>query len=216
MLVSMSKQVKIDFVSDVVCPWCALGLQSLLRAIDELKDQVTVDLHFQPFELNPATQHVGESVSEYLQRHRGLGRQQIEQMHESLRQRGEQLGFTFSTADRKIYNTFDAHRLLMWAADSGKQAELEKALFKAYFTDTANIGDRALLASLAAQVGLDAAQAQAMLESTEFTGEVRERQAFYRDQGISGVPAIIFNDRHLMQGAQPPEAFVDALKQLAQ
>ena len=212
------KALKIDFVSDVSCPWCAIGLASLERALERLAGDVKPELHFQPFELNPAMPPAGQDITEHLtQKYRTTPGQQA-QAREAIRERGAAVGFEFRKEGRgRIYNTFDAHRLLHWAALEGgeRQHALKKALLKAYFTEGRSPGDHDVLAQAAAEAGLDAARARQILAGDEFAGEVREREQFYQGQGINAVPAVIVNDRHLIQGGQPPEVFEQALRQIA-
>jgi predicted DsbA family dithiol-disulfide isomerase len=208
--------MKIDFVSDVSCPWCAVGLQSLERAIERLGGEVAVELHFQPFELNPGMAPEGQDIIEHIGQKYGSSPEDIARNGEALRARGAELGFTFDMARRKrIYNTFDAHRLLHWAGLEGRQRELKHALLRAYFTDGEDPSDHATLVRVAASAGLDAARADAILASDEFTSEVREREAFYQQHGIRAVPSVIIDDQHLIQGGQPVEVFERALRQLA-
>ncbi|MBV7541229.1 DsbA family oxidoreductase [Acidovorax sp. sic0104] len=208
--------LKIDFVSDVSCPWCIIGLQSLEQAADRLKDQVALDLHFQPFELNPQMGPEGQDIGEHLQEKYGATPAQSQKNREAIAARGAELGFTFSMDKRsRIYNTFDAHRLLHWAEEQGVQPALKKALFKAYFTDGQDPSSHEVLVRVAGEVGLDAAEARALLASDRFTNEVREREQFYLQHGIHSVPAIIVNERHLIQGGQPVEVFEQALRQIA-
>lgn len=212
----MENTLKIDFVSDVSCPWCAIGLQSLQLALGRLQDAVAVDIHFQPFELNPHMAPEGQDITEHLNEKYGSTPEQAAAARESIRARGEALGFTFNMDKRaRIYNTFDAHRLLHWAQQEGKQMALKKALLKAYFTDGENPSDAALLVRVAGEVGLDRARAQAILESDTFAAEVRAQEQFYLGQGIHSVPAVIINDQHLISGGQPPEVFEQALRQIA-
>ena len=212
----MKKQIKIDFVSDVSCPWCAIGLQSLQTALDQLGGELDAQLTFQPFELNPQMVAEGEDILEHLSRKYGSTPAQMEAAQDNIRNRGAALGFTFAMDKRsRIYNTFNAHRLLHWAGNEGKQVELKKALLKAYFTDGENPSDTAVLVRVAASVGLDAAHAQAILDSDEYAQEVREHERFYQQHGINSVPAIILNDQHLISGGQPPEVFAQALRQVA-
>ena len=209
----MAARTKIDFVSDVSCPWCAIGLQSLLAALRNLRDVVASDLHVQPFELNPEMSAGGEDIAEHIAHKYGASPQQFAQSQEMIRARGAQLGFHFDMDKRtRIYNTFDAHRLLHWAGLEGRQLELKQALFNAYFGDGADPSDHTVLAALAAQVGLDPERARAILASDQFAAEVRAREQFYRNQGINGVPAIIINDRHLIEGGQPVEVFEQVLR----
>ena len=211
----MTARTKIDFVSDVSCPWCAIGLQSLLAALTNLKGVVEPDIHFQPFELNPDMGPGGQDIAEHIFQKYGSSPAQFAQSQEMIRERGARLGFRFDMHKRtRIYNTFDAHRLLHWAGLEGKQLELKQALFLAYFTDGADPSDHATLEGIAAQVGLDPAGARAVLSSDRYAAEVRARERFYGSQGINGVPAIIINGRHLIEGGQPVEVFERVLRQL--
>ena len=212
----MVTRLKIDFVSDVSCPWCAVGLGSLQVALSRLSDGVSADVHFQPFELNPDLEPEGEDAIEHLMRKYGTSPEHLAQNSELIRARGEAVGFIFDMAKReRIYNTFDAHRLLHWAGLEGRQAQLKKALFEAYFTHGQNPSDHEVLIKLAEEAGLDADKARQILASSAYEVEVRERERFYRDRGINSVPAIIVNNRHLIQGGQPPEVFEQALRQIA-
>ena len=213
----MATALKIDFVSDVSCPWCAVGLKSLEQALARVAaDGIQADLHFQPFELNPQMAAEGEDTTEHLARKYGSTPEQAARNRETIRARGEAVGFTFRLDQRdRIYNTFDAHRLLHWAELTGQQHALKLALFDAYFTQGKNPSSHALLLQLVQQVGLDPVRAQAILESDEYAEEVRERERFYTDHGIHSVPAVIINDRHLISGGQPPEVFEQALRQIA-
>ena len=210
----MRARTKIDFVSDVSCPWCAIGLQSLLAALANLRDAVAADLHFQPFELNPEMVAGGEDIAEHIAHKYGASPQQFAQSQEMIRARGAELGFRFDMHKRtRIYNTFDAHRLLHWAGLEGRQLELKQALFKSYFGEGADPSDHDVLAMVAAQAGLDGARAQEVLASDRYASEVRAREQFYRSQGIDAVPAVIINDRHLVQGGQPVAVFEQVLRQ---
>ena len=208
--------MKIDFVSDVSCPWCAIGLNALEQAIGRLGPDLKVDLHFQPFELNPGMGPGGQDITEHLVQKYGITPEQADSNRDAIRQRGLQVGFGFNMERRgRIYNTFDAHRLLHWAGLQGRQLELKHALFAAYFTEGCDPSDQDLLVSLAGQVGLDEAQARQVLTEDRFAQEVRELEQFYTGQGIRSVPSVIINDRHLIQGGQPVELFEQALRQIA-
>jgi predicted DsbA family dithiol-disulfide isomerase len=208
--------MKIDFVSDVSCPWCVIGLKALEAAIARLAGEVETEIHFQPFELNPQMPPGGQDIDEHLAEKYGASPAQSEATREMIRARGEEAGFTFAMAKRsRIYNTFDAHRLLHWAEHEGRQLALEHALFNAYFTDGENPGAHEVLIRLAGEVGLDAARAKEILSSDEYAEDVRRQERFYLDQGISAVPAVIVNDRHLIQGGQPAEVFEQALRRIA-
>lgn len=214
----MMKPLKIDFVSDVSCPWCAVGLASLQTALQRLGPTVPVEINFQPFELNPQMVAEGEDTTEHLRNKYGSTPEQAASIRETIRARGAELGFVFNMDKRsRIYNTFDAHRLLHWAhlEGHGHQLALKQALLKAYFTDGEDPSDHAVLLRLATQVGLDSERAKEILASDTFAAEVREQEQFYQQQGIHSVPAVVINDRHLISGGQPPEVFEQALRQLA-
>jgi predicted DsbA family dithiol-disulfide isomerase len=208
--------MKIDFVSDVSCPWCVVGLKSLEAALARVGRDVAVDIHFQPFELNPKMGPDGQDIVEHIAQKYGSSAPDIARSQEALKARGEAVGFHFDFARRgRIYNTFDAHRLLHWADGEGKQQALKHALFNAYFTEGLDPSNRDVLVSVASGVGLDGERARQILDSDEFAREVREREKFYAGLGIQAVPSVIINDRHLIQGGQPPEVFEQALRQLA-
>ena len=219
----MITPLKIDFVSDVSCPWCVIGLRSLDQALERVKHDVQAELHFQPFELNPDMPAEGQEITEHITQKYGITPTQADANRENIRQRGAQLGFKFSTASEpgggrhRIYNTFDAHRLLHWAGleGGGLQKLLKEALFKAYFTDGQSPASHEVLARVAGEAGLDADHAREVLASDAYAEEVRERAQFYLNQGIHSVPAVIINDRHLISGGQPPEVFEQALRRIA-
>lgn len=210
--------MRIDFVSDVSCPWCAIGLKSLEQALDRVGNEITVDMHFQPFELNPGMGPEGQDIFEHITEKYGSTPAQQEQSREMIRQRGEAVGFTFDMSKRgRIYNTFDAHRLLHWAALEGADREraLKHALLRAYFTDGEDVSAHDVLVRLAAQAGLDPERARLLLASDEFADAVRARERFYTERGIHSVPAVILDGRHLISGGQPVEVFERALRQIA-
>ena len=210
--------MKIDFVSDVSCPWCAVGLNALEQALARVAPDIQATLHFQPFELNPKMPAEGQDIIEHLSAKYGIDAQQIAANTEAIRQRGASVGFEFGVGKRsRVYNTFDAHRLLHWAGLQSEAAQraLKHALFKAYFTDGLSPGETEVLVAAATAAGLDADAARAVLASDAHAAEVREAEGFYQQQGISSVPAIIINDRYLISGGQPVEVFERALRQIA-
>ena len=212
----MTARLKIDFVSDVSCPWCVIGLKSLEQALDRVSADATADLHFQPFELNPQMPPEGQDIAEHIAQKYGSSPEQMERNREGIRARGAELGFKFNMDKRtRIYNTFDAHRLLHWAQLEGRQHALKQALFTAYFTDGRNPNDREVLVDVAAKAGLDALKAREVLESGRYADEVRQHEQFYARQGISAVPSIIINDKYLIQGGQPVQVFEQALRKIA-
>jgi predicted DsbA family dithiol-disulfide isomerase len=208
--------LRIDFVSDVSCPWCAVGLASLQHALAKLDGEVSAEIHFQPFELNPQMAAEGEDSTEHLVRKYGSSAEQIDANREAIRARGAALGFTFNMDRRsRVYNTFDAHRLLHWAELEGRHITLKQILLRAYFTDGEDVSSHDTLARLAVEAGLDGERARQLLESDEFADEVRTQEQFFMSRGIHSVPATIVNGQHLISGGQPPEAFEQALRQIA-
>ena len=216
----MKPTIKIDFVSDVACPWCAVGLGNLNKAIDELKDQANFEVHFRPFELNPKMPQGGQDAIEHLTEKYGLTTEQVLANQANIRAKALEAGFAFHPEGRKrVYNTFDAHRLIYWAAqkyDLAKQAALKTELLNTYFCLAVSLDDRNNLLDAVTRAGLDRQRAQAILSGDEFATEVREEEAVYTNKGISSVPSIILNDQYLIQGAQPPESFTSAFTQIIQ
>jgi predicted DsbA family dithiol-disulfide isomerase len=210
----MTKRLKIDFVSDVSCPWCAVGLKSLEQALQRLEGTIGVDLHIQPFELNPQMPPEGQDTVEHLTQKYRISPEEVAQNQEAIRARGAAVGFTFNQRGR-VFNTFNAHRLLHWASFEGRQLALKHALLRAYFTDGENPSAHDVLVRLAAEAGLDAQRAKEILDSDTYADETRRQERFYLDAGIHSVPAVIINDRYLVQGGQPAEVFEQALRQAA-
>lgn len=210
------KTLRIDFVSDVVCPWCAIGLTALEQALARTQGEVTADIHFQPFELNPQLPAEGESIAEHLQGKYGMDDAQLAQNQERIRARGVELGFDFDfNARSRIWNTFDAHRLLHWAGLEGKQRALKHALLRAYFSEGRNVSDHVTLLEIATGAGLDAQRAGEILASDTYASDVRSAEEFFQRSGISGVPAVVIDQQHLISGGQPVEVFERALREIA-
>jgi predicted DsbA family dithiol-disulfide isomerase len=208
--------MKIDFVSDVACPWCAVGLNALEKALDKIGDEIPVELNFEPFELNPTLAPEGADAAEYLRAKYGLSPEQLAKNRANIRERGAAVGFAFGERAH-VWNTFDAHRLLHWAGLEGeaKQRALKHALLQAYHGEGRNPGAHDVLVELAGAVGLDPQRAKAILAGDEYTAEVRERERHWQQLGIHSVPSVIVDDRHLISGGQPPEVFEQALRQIA-
>jgi predicted DsbA family dithiol-disulfide isomerase len=207
--------LRIDFISDVACPWCVIGLRSLETALEALNGEVTAEIHFQPFELNPDMAPEGENVIEHIQKKYGGTSERSTAARQALKDSGAKLGFTFNySPDSRIWNTFDAHRLLHWAETQGRQRELKHALLKANFTDQRPINDPDVLAAAAISAGLDEARARAILASDEYAAEVRQAEAKWRDAGIQAVPSIIFERQYLVQGGQSPEVFEQVIRKI--
>jgi len=208
--------MKIDFVSDVSCPWCVVGLHALEQALERVRDTVSAELHVQPFELNPQMPPAGQDIIEHLQQKYGSTVEQLASNSETIHARGAELGFEFRMETRKrVYNTFDAHRLLHWAELDGRGVALKHALFRAYFTDGENPSDHDTLVRLAVEVGLDGDRARSLLASDTYASDVRIVERYFQEHGIHAVPAVIINDRHLISGGQAVETYEGALRQLA-
>ena len=214
----MKPTIKIDYVSDIACPWCAVGLGNLNQAIAQLSDQVNFEVHFHPFELNPNMPLGGQDAIEHLTEKYGLTVEQVKTNQANIRTKALEAGFEFHPEGRKrVYNTFDSHRLLHWAGEEfgpEKQAVLKKELLNTYFCLAVNLDDQKNLIDAVTRSGLDKDRAQEVLKNNEFSKEVRDEESTYTNAGISSVPSIILNDQYLLQGAQPPESFVNAFEQL--
>jgi predicted DsbA family dithiol-disulfide isomerase len=213
---AMKPAITIDFVSDVSCPWCVIGLKALQQGMDRIGNMASISLHFQPFELNPDIAAEGEDIGEHLARKYGSTVEQMASNREAIRARGAALGFEFRMDKRdRVYNTFDAHRLLHWAGIEGHQLALKEGLFRAYFSEGRSPASHPVLLEVAVGAGLDRDQAAAILASDRYAAEVREQERFYLDNGIHAVPAVILNGRVLISGGQPVEVFERALRQAA-
>jgi predicted DsbA family dithiol-disulfide isomerase len=211
----VAETLRIDFVSDVACPWCVIGLRSLLQALDSLGEDVRAEIHFQPFELNPTMPPEGENTAEHVQKKYGSTPERSQAARDAIKQSGEALGFTFNYGpESRIWNTFDAHRLLHWAGLEGRQLDLKQALFKSTFTEQQPSNDPAALIDAAKTAGLDPVRAKQILESEEFAVEVRAEESLWQSRGIHAVPSVIFNQRWMVQGGQPPHVFETAIRDI--
>ena len=212
----MARTLTIDFVSDVSCPWCIIGLRALEEALTRTADSVTADIRFQPFELNPDMPPEGQNIVEHITGKYGSTPAQSAANREMIRARAAGLGFTMAMSDQsRIYNTFDAHRLLHWAEIEGRQAALKHALFEAYFTEGQSPADIEVLVRAAEKSGLDGAAAREVLASNRYAAEVRSAEELWRSRGIDAVPAVVVGGRYLISGGQPTEVFEQALRQIA-
>ncbi len=208
-------KLDITFVSDVACPWCAIGLASLERALGRLGGEVQATFKAEPFELNPDMGPEGADITSYIARKYRRTPEQIAEVQARIRERGAGVGFAFGPRNH-VWNTFDAHRMLHWADLEGRGLELKRALLKAYHGEGRNPGAPEVLVECATAVGLDAARAKAILEGDEFGPEVRERERFWLQQGVNGVPFVVVNGTYAIEGAQSPEDYEAALRQIAE
>ena len=203
--------VRVDFISDVTCPWCAIGLRALEQAIERVAGSVPVALHLQPFELNPGLPHAGEPIADYAARKYGVGAEQLADRQALIRQRAAAAGLAFP-ARTHVYNTFDAHRLLHWAGLQGRQLELKRALLRAYHERGENPALPEVLQAPAAEPGLHRGLASDVLRRGAYADEVRAAVRRWQQLGIDGVPATVIGGRELLQGAQPVEVYEQALR----
>jgi predicted DsbA family dithiol-disulfide isomerase len=212
----MAKSLRIDFVSDVACPWCAIGLGGLTKALRTLDGEVEAQLYFQPFELRPDMPPGGVNRTQMLRDKYGMSAEQALASRDMIRDRAAEVGFTMNADDNaRSYNTFGAHRLLHWAETQGRQALLKQALLEAYFTTNRNVEEPDVLAEAAAQAGLDRDAAREVVTSGRYSQEVREAEDIWRQRGISSVPAIVINETYLISGGQPAQVFEQALRKIA-
>lgn len=216
----MPQPVKIDVVSDVACPWCAVGLGNLQKSLASIGGDAEVEVHFQPFELNPDMPAGGQDAIEHLTQKYGISEEQVRANQQNIRERAAEAGFSFHPEGRKrVYNTFNAHRLLHWAhaeVSPSDQVNLKRELLNTYFCLAVSLDDKANLLDAVKRAGLDTKRAEAILDGSEFTAEVRASQQKYLGLGIHSVPSFIINDKYLIQGAQPPETLEQAIRQVAQ
>lgn len=212
----MAKPMKIDFVSDVACPWCVIGLGGLEEALSRVGDLVDATIILQPFELNPDMPPEGQNLAEHVFQKYGATPEQSAANREQIRARAAEVGFNIATTpESRIYNTFDAHRLLHWAGLMGRQLPLKHALFESYFTHGENPGDPEVLAAAAGRAGLDPDTAREVLASGRFAEHVRSLERQWHEAGISSVPTLIINDKYLISGGHPADAFERALRTIA-
>lgn len=212
----MTPPLSIAIVSDVVCPWCVIGIRSLEAALDRLGDAVAAEITLHPFELNPDMAREGENVDEHIARKYGRAPGEGGAVRDEIKRRAAEVGFAMNSGpDSRIWNTFDCHRLLHWAGEAGRQREMNQALFAAHFSAGRDMGDHQVLAEAAFAAGLDAIEAAALLASDRYASEVRGEEAYWRREGISAVPTFIINGKYVIAGGHPPEAFERALSKIA-
>ncbi|MCY0146430.1 DsbA family oxidoreductase [Hoeflea sp. G2-23] len=213
-MTNQSQPLRIDIVSDVVCPWCVVGYRQLARALEETGTDYEV--HWHPFELNTDMPPEGQNLGEHIAEKYGSTREQSQENRERITAIGAEVGFDFNFADdMRMYNTFNVHQLIHWADTQGRGHDLKQALFAAYFTDRRDLSDVAVLADIASETGLDRPEATKVLEDQRHAAEVRAEEEFWVQQGIRGVPAMVFEKKHLVTGAQGVANYTEILKQLA-
>lgn len=208
-------RLRIDIASDVVCPWCIIGYRQLETALRETGMQA--EIHWHPFELNPQMPDEGEDLQQHLAAKYGSTPEDSRKSRARLTAMGAELGFTFNYADNmKMVNTFRAHQLLHWAGTQGREHELKMALFEAYFTHRQDVNGPEVLADISGRIGLDRNEALAVLRDARFADAVRDAERLWINRGIQGVPAMVFNQKYLVTGAQGTDNFTSILQQLAE
>jgi predicted DsbA family dithiol-disulfide isomerase len=206
--------LEITFVSDVACPWCAIGLASVEQALARMGAEVDATIRIEPFELNPDMPPEGADITTYIGRKYGRTPEQIAQSQAMIRERGAAVGFAFGPRSH-VWNTFNAHRMLHWAGLEGRAVDLKRALLRAYHGEGRNPGSPEVLVDVATAIGLDPLRAKAVAEGNEYASEVRERERHWIAQGVAGVPFVLVNGKYAIEGAHPPEAFERGFRQIA-
>lgn len=211
----MTAPLQIDIVSDVMCPWCIIGYRQLTEALEATGTEHEIRWH--PFELNPDMAPEGQEMGEHLSQKYGTTPEQSHQTRNQMASLGAELDFEFSfDQDMRMHNTFNTHQLLHWANEQGRKNDLKLALFTAHFTNVRDLSDVSVLADVAAEIGLDRDEALAVLEDQRFAAAVRTDQSSWTQQGITGVPAMVFNNKYLVTGAQGVDNYTSILAQLAE
>ena len=211
----MANKLKIDIVSDVVCPWCTIGYKRLEKAIKELGIEDQVDIEWQPFELNPNMSEEGQNVTEHISEKYGSTLEQQKESQQTMTDIGEELGFKFDYfEDMRMVNTFDAHILLEYAKDFDKQTELKMTLTKAFFSDRKDVSKRNVLKEALLEVGLNAEEALAKLDNEEARLYIKSKQDYWKQLGVNSVPTVVFNRKSAITGAQPVDTFKGVLTEL--
>ncbi|MDW7616257.1 DsbA family oxidoreductase [Peribacillus simplex] len=207
--------MKVEIWSDYQCPFCYIGKRRFEEALKQFENKAQVEVSFRSFELNPeAERDINMSQNEMLAKKYGMSHADVEANNQNLTQQAKELGLEYHLDKVVLTNSFDAHRLMHFAESKGKENEMNELLFKAYFTEGKHIGDRAILANLAEEAGLDKSETEAMLAGTAFTAEVRGDEQEGSQLGITGVPFFVINRKYGISGAQPTEAFLDTLKKI--
>ncbi len=204
--------MKVEIWSDYVCPFCYIGKRKFERALEQFAQKGEIEVVFRSFELNPAADaHSGISTFRMLAAKYGMSEEQAKATTLNVAQQAAAVGLEFRFEGTVETNTFDAHRLVHFAAAKQKEQELSERLFRAYFTDGVNVGDRARLIGLATEIGLDRNEASAMLESDDYKQVVRDEEQEGSQLGIRGVPFYVFDRKYAVSGAQATEVFLDTL-----
>lgn len=208
------KQIHIDIVSDIACPWCAIDFARLERAMEQLAPEYEFAIEWHAFELNPEHSGKGVPILPALARKYGRGEDEMRAAQDQMMTIAKNLGLNFEKMQERLTcNTFDAHRLVKWAGEQGQQTGMKKALFEAYFGRADNVSDHDVLVRCVKVLGLDSVKAKEVLDSEQYARAVREDEATYQKAGVTAVPAFIINNKYLVSGAQEPDSLVQALQE---
>lgn len=213
-------RLRVDVVSDVVCPWCVIGFTTFAQVVAEFADRVRVEIHWQPFELNPDMPAEGQDVGEHIRQKYGASPEQSRGARERIVARAAAVGFPLRYADgMRLYNTFAAHQLMAWAeaqGDGDAATGLMVALFQAYFVRHENVACPEVLARVAGDAGFDAAEAAAVLADGRYAAAVRAEENLWRERGVQAVPALVFDQRAVLTGAQEAALYARILRRAAE
>ena len=213
----MSEKIKIDIVSDVVCPWCTIGYKRLEKAISEMGVEDKVEIEWHPFELNPNMPVEGENVQEHIANKYGASLEDQKRSQQHMTEVGAELGFNFDYFDdMRMVNTRDAHILLEYAKENGKQTELKMRLVESFFSERKDVSTKEILKLALKEVGLNVDEGMARLNSDEARAEVKTKEGYWQNLGVSSVPTIVFNKKSAVTGAQPVSVFKEVLIELLQ
>ncbi|PXX24290.1 DsbA family oxidoreductase [Arenibacter sp. ARW7G5Y1] len=211
----MADKIKIDIVSDVVCPWCTIGYKRLDKAISDLGIQDQIEIEWHPFELNPNMPKEGQNVQEHLTEKYGSSLEEQRRSQEYMAEAGAELGFTFDYFEEmRMANTFEAHILLEYAKGYGKQTELKMRLTTAFFSERKDVSNRAVLKQALLDIGLNAAEALSKLDNDEARYDLRSKQNYWKNLGVNSVPTIVFNKKSAVTGAQAVDVFKQILSEI--
>lgn len=210
-----NRKLRLDIVSDIVCPWCVIGLANLETAIAATADDVPVEITFHPLQLNPGLPPEGESIADNMARKYGITPEQARERGGGVKAAAQKAGIAMAGRPQRLYETFDAHRLLHWARVQGRQMALKHALFDSYFEQGRNVADRDVLADAAVAAGLDRAEALKILSTGAYAAEVHDDEIEWRSEGITSVPTIVIDREFIISGAQDPDRIERALRKLS-
>lgn len=210
------RKIQIDIVSDIACPWCAIGYARLEQAMQQLATEFEFNVQWHAFELDPNHSGKGEPILPALARKYGGTEADMRANQDHLMQIASDLGINFSKLQERLTcNTFDAHRLVKWAAGQGLQTAMKLALFDAYFGRAEDVSQHQVLLRCVSAIGLDPTQAQKVLHSDQYTQAVRDDQATYQNNGVTAVPAFIINGKYLISGAQEADTLIKAFQDIS-